>query len=247
MTLSQPFLQAILDHPQADRPRSDYARWLDERCDPLGEFIRVQCRLASAGNDGPCLFELETREQELLHEFGERWAGPVASAVSLYVFRRGFVEEVAVTAAEFLAHADALFGLAPIQVIHFSDAGDQVAALAHSAHLGRAQFLDFSDNRLGDSGVRVLIRSRHLGEVRGLNLTAVGMGDAGAQALAGALGFHGLRELYLDGNRIGNAGAQALAASPQLRSLTGLFLANNVFGSEGRRILSQSFGVRVHF
>src|SRR5262249_51734963 len=41
------FLQAILAAPEDDTPRLVYADWLEERGDPRGEFIRIQCELAA--------------------------------------------------------------------------------------------------------------------------------------------------------------------------------------------------------
>ena len=41
------FLQAVLENPDDDTPRLIYADWLEERGDPRGEFIRVQCELAN--------------------------------------------------------------------------------------------------------------------------------------------------------------------------------------------------------
>jgi uncharacterized protein (TIGR02996 family) len=45
------FLQAILESPDDYSPRLLFADWLDERGDPRGELIRVQCELASLGYD----------------------------------------------------------------------------------------------------------------------------------------------------------------------------------------------------
>jgi uncharacterized protein (TIGR02996 family) len=41
------FLRAVCEHPDDDRPRLIFADWLDEHGDPRGEFIRLQCALAS--------------------------------------------------------------------------------------------------------------------------------------------------------------------------------------------------------
>ena len=43
MTHDDAFLQAIIENPDDDAPRLLYADWLEERGDPRGEFIRVQC------------------------------------------------------------------------------------------------------------------------------------------------------------------------------------------------------------
>jgi uncharacterized protein (TIGR02996 family) len=45
------FLSNILAHPNDDGPRLAYADWLEERGDPRGEFIRVQCQIARADPD----------------------------------------------------------------------------------------------------------------------------------------------------------------------------------------------------
>ncbi len=77
------FLRAILAEPDKDLPRLIYADWLDERGDPRGQFIRVQCDIAILEqrlavvqegdrpiSDGLPLFkrmqDLRHRERELL-------------------------------------------------------------------------------------------------------------------------------------------------------------------------------------
>src|SRR5262245_17785517 len=40
------FVQAVLESPDDEGIRLIYADWLQERDDPLGEFIRAQCHLA---------------------------------------------------------------------------------------------------------------------------------------------------------------------------------------------------------
>src|SRR5690348_8414340 len=101
ISMSHPegFWQAILDNPRDDAPRLAYAAWLDERCDPLGEFIRVQCRLATLPAHHPHGLELETRQRELLAEYECMWSAPIADMVDWWVFRRGFVEEIGTSTA----------------------------------------------------------------------------------------------------------------------------------------------------
>jgi uncharacterized protein (TIGR02996 family) len=47
MTHEEAFLQAIIESPEDDAPRLVYADWLEERGDPRGEFLRLECRLRS--------------------------------------------------------------------------------------------------------------------------------------------------------------------------------------------------------
>lgn len=81
------FLRAICLEPSDDCPRLIYADYLEERGDPRGEFIRVQCamqkrRAGPAGpvsDDSPWLqndstyHALRRRERELLKEHGGAW------------------------------------------------------------------------------------------------------------------------------------------------------------------------------
>jgi uncharacterized protein (TIGR02996 family) len=71
---AEPFLRAILEHPDDDGPRLVYADWLDKQGDTArAEFIRVQCRLASLGPNDPERERLVAREQELIRDHGELW------------------------------------------------------------------------------------------------------------------------------------------------------------------------------
>jgi uncharacterized protein (TIGR02996 family) len=66
MTQDEAFLQAIWENPEDDTPRLVYADWLQEKGDPHGEFIHVQCLLAAMAPDDPRRTELKVREQSLL-------------------------------------------------------------------------------------------------------------------------------------------------------------------------------------
>src|SRR5258708_5051627 len=107
------YWQDILDDPLSDEPRLRYAAWLEDEGEPLGEFIQVQCRLADHA-DSELAWEWEQREQELLAEHEEDWAGEVRGLVEWWTFRRGFIEEIAAPAQRFLQHAEHLFEHAPL-------------------------------------------------------------------------------------------------------------------------------------
>src|SRR6266511_2319846 len=101
------FLQAVLDEPDDEAPRLIYADWLQERGDPRGEFIQVQCQLARLRAGDPRRVALEVEEQELFDEYGAEWLHAVHPSLWKFDalpcgFRRGFVEQVAMSASEFL-------------------------------------------------------------------------------------------------------------------------------------------------
>src|SRR4029078_6739128 len=77
--------------PDDDAPRLVYADWLEERGDPRGTFVRVQCALARLPADHPRRRELEQVEDSLFQSHGAAWAHGVAGRVSGFKFHRGFV------------------------------------------------------------------------------------------------------------------------------------------------------------
>lgn len=245
MTFEDQLFQAILGAPTTDEPRLRFADWLDESLNPLAEFIRVQCRLARGQESRGCQFELENRERELLGEFESLWSGEVAPFVDYWVFHRGFIEEIALSAGAFVAHWQYLFRRAPIQIVHINGLGDALPALVDCWGLKRLRFLDFSGNRLGDSGLRLLAQSPFLAGIQGLNLTHCGVGDAGIMALAASPHATCLRELYLDFNHCTDDGVEHLATSTALEGLQSLFIAFNNITRAGQYRLTERFGFRV--
>src|SRR5262245_37162751 len=133
MAVEEGFLQAILKAPDDDAPRLIYADWLEERGDPRGEFIRIQCELARMSEGGQYRAALVEREKKLLAENEEEWLGPLrrlglerrgsnhefaeftdASTLSCVDYRRGFVECVCLEVEAFLQRAESLFQAAPL-------------------------------------------------------------------------------------------------------------------------------------
>src|SRR3954471_17475622 len=110
MTREDDLLRAIRHDPDDDSLRLVYADWLEEHGGPEGlaraEFIRVQMELARAGGDDPRAAGLRARQDALLERHGADWAAPVAGLAREYTFRRGFVEEVTLSAARFLSQGE---------------------------------------------------------------------------------------------------------------------------------------------
>lgn len=219
--------------PQDDEPRLRYASWPDERDEPLGEFIRLQCQLERMPLRHSLRLELETRERELEADHGERWLGGLARLTSWSVFRRGFPDEVAVSASDFLRHATSIFAAAPIQQLHLSGVRDKVTELANSPYLTKISYLDLSGNQIRDRGAQRLARSPFLTNLEGLNLSSTGLGDSGVRALVSSPYLGNLRELFLCDNRITRRGYRLLADSALVRQLDTLSIrANERVGTE---------------
>jgi carbon storage regulator len=75
------FVQAIEEGPGDEGLRLVFADWLEERGDPLGEFLRLRCRLARLSADDPLRAGLEERERALWGEHGRAWAATLPAAL----------------------------------------------------------------------------------------------------------------------------------------------------------------------
>jgi uncharacterized protein (TIGR02996 family) len=250
------FFQAVLDEPDDEDLRLIYADWLEERGDPRGEFIRVQCRLAHLPRWARARPGLEARARELLAENLWTWNAPLHRLLSRtplrnqvrsrrglvhgWAYRRGFVEEVTVQARAFVDHGDALFRIGPLRHARLRDARPVIGALAESVHLAKLTTLELYRNGIGPEGMRVLARSPHLGRLTGLNLRENWVGDEGIEALAATPSLANLTFLGLASNGLPAGAVAALTASSHLNRLHELDLRLNGVGREGARALAGS-------
>jgi uncharacterized protein (TIGR02996 family) len=155
-------LQAILDHPADDQLRLIYADWLDERADPLGEFIRVQIALAGLQRDAPGHRQLYLREIELILRYKEEWF-PLRKAFTSWECRRGFMDEARGDAGKFLEVVQPLLASQPVRIVYLEGADSFLDQLADCPALERLAQLTLTNWRR--SGTRRNTRNRDLAEI----------------------------------------------------------------------------------
>jgi uncharacterized protein (TIGR02996 family) len=207
-------LAAIVESPDDDGPRLAYAARLDERGDPRGEFIRIQCAIARGESN------LVPRERALVEAHGRAWAGPLAELVDRWEFRRGFVEMVATN--RFAAHAARIFEHAPtVRELH-GGGGTAIEPFATTPLFSRIRTLVLTGRAVYDRVCEELARSQHARNLRSLELRGVLLSDAGAALLAGADSLHALETLIYCGDALGDLGLVALATSPILSTVAKL-------------------------
>lgn len=223
------FLERVRERPDSDEPRLIYADWLDEQGDPRGEFIRTQVALARLPEYDRRRGDLIQIEQDLLARHAEVWAAPFRGLATGPVFRRGFVDEVKVTARQFLAHADALFAAGPVRHLHLLDLGSHLTAVLLSPHLARLTGLTVFAQHLGLPLARAVADSPHLGGLQVLRLGRNRIGDAGAELIACAPQLAHLEDLDLSENELGEPGGLTLAV-PRFTGLRRLELGGNAVG-----------------
>jgi len=226
-------LDRVCADPADDAPRLHYADWLDERNDPRGEFIRVQCALARLPPDDSVRPALVGREGALLDLHEVRWAKPVRGIGSGFRFCRGFIEVMNVEAKTFLRRAGELFRLAPIRHVRFLDVGSSLERLMDCPHLARLSALTIFAQHIDDRLTRALVGSPHLDGLRELELGRNRIGDLGVQRLAWSPRFRMLTTLDLTDNAIGDTGIRAVAESSNLANLEVLELRRNELSRAG--------------
>jgi uncharacterized protein (TIGR02996 family) len=258
MTQAETFLQAIIASPDDESLRLIYADWLDERGDPRGEFIRVQCQLANVPEGDPRRPELETRGRDLLGTYEEQWAATVRPWVKAWTFHRGFVEDINADLDTALANADKLFGAAPLRRLT-STCSLFKRRVKHEALPPRAPLhrllaaacpylvllseVCFKVNDIGDRGLAALADSPQPFRLRRLDLSSANVGDDGVRAFASSPSFPQLTFLSLAGNPLRTAAAFSLAGSKHLNLLAELDLSYNMIGDAGVEALACSTGL----
>lgn len=240
-------LQTILEQSDEDAPRLMYADWLEERGDPRGEFIRVQCELARKGLPEGRRIELEVREWQLQTAHEKDWVGPLRGWVDAWGFQRGFIEQVTLSARDFLDHAEDMFQWTPLREVRLLGASEFLHELADCPYLGRLARLDLSSNDLGNAGIQVLAVSPYLTGLRDLCLRGNHIDTAGAQALAASPYLTRLTTLDLSDNPIGAMSIQLVALSPYLGRERELYLHFDKIQHDAREALEERFGERLEF
>jgi uncharacterized protein (TIGR02996 family) len=232
------FIERIREQPDDDGPRLIFADWLDERGDPRGEFIRVQCALARLPDGDARRSNLELAEHQLLESHQAAWTAPLAGLASDWTYRRGFIDSLSVTAVAFLERGGEIFRLGPVRRIRFVDSGHCFVKLVESPFLGKVREIDLCGSFLGNNGVSLLSRAKQLSRLELLHLGFNDLSDPALKALADMPHLANLSELYLDDNRqIGPPGLRAIADSPYLGNLRRLDLGGNNLTETALKVL----------
>lgn len=222
-------LAAIVAHPREDTPRLAYADWLDDHGDAdRARFIRLQYEIEKLPPIGAKASKAKKEEEALLKKHETRWLGELAGLARKCIFRRGFVEMVRVSVAQFLAHAGQLFDFAPIRDVRIEGIGERMAELVASPHFGRAEALGFNayiGDQLGvGNRLEVLLASPKLTTVRRLEWAMSNLGGAHVEQIAKCPYLGSVVHLDLSSNPCNDTGLRAVAHSDCLPALASLNL-----------------------
>jgi Leucine-rich repeat (LRR) protein len=184
--------------------------------------------------------EQRIRETELLQAHERAWAGPVADVCIKWMFHRGFVAFIEISAQQFVAHAPALFAAHPIRFATIQKPQRYVRGLADSPCLARLTGLSLGQNDLTAEDLEYLLGSCHFPQLKQLILSNNRLSDRHAALIASAAPLHSLEVLDLAYNDIRNRGVQTLVGSPILAQLNTLLLQKNSVRTLGAKALAES-------
>lgn len=236
-------LRAVAAAPDDDAPRLVYADWLEQRGDPRGEFIAVQCALAAlSGLSGAPLDRraaLEARERELIGPNRRRWLAELDLTASEGAFRRGFVEDVTLWFSRLLEMHEALSSApAPIRGLHLharpEDAAGRIPRLLALPLVSGLTRLSFTGLPLNKTAMTALAGAAELRGLRSLGLKGHVVNAEMLRILGSSTHLGGLRSLDLSFEKREVDEAKWLASSPHgLGNLTRLDLAGAFLHTEG--------------
>jgi uncharacterized protein (TIGR02996 family) len=237
------FLEAIAARPDDDSPRLIFADWLEERGDPRGTFVRLQCTLERLPSDDPRRPALEDEADRLLAAHQDEWAALLQGVTHGWRFRRGLVEWVEADGEAFLQHAPAWFAAFPLRGACLRLPPALMPELAACPYLGRLESLAFRGYFLRDRQLRELLDSPQLNRLTALDLNGHGIETVGVRALAESALLPRLRTLDLGNNRaVGDQAVRTLATASGAAGLHTLNLARTNLTPRG---VSDLFGSAV--
>jgi uncharacterized protein (TIGR02996 family) len=124
MITRETMLRAIAENPDDDAPRLIFTDWLEEQGDRTrrAPFIRIQCRMSRKDvSDLPAEERrlMKCRQVSYLNQYRAVWLHDdgIDSGLQGIKFRRGFVESVSMTGADFLLYFRTLACRAPVQTL----------------------------------------------------------------------------------------------------------------------------------
>ncbi len=143
----------IVENPEDDVPRLVFADGLCDAGDPRGEFIHLQCRLKKMAWEDDERAALVAKESELLRRFKHIWISEFEDLkVSDFVFERGFIRGVEITANQLIKSPKKLFDRLPLvdhlRIKALSD--EQVDAFCSIAQLDKIQRVQWCRTSLYD-------------------------------------------------------------------------------------------------
>jgi hypothetical protein len=150
------------------------------------------------------------RSYQLFHDHAGAWAADWPLPLHDPRYCRGFLDPVALPAADFPDHAARLAERMPLAHLRFIRARDRMPAVAACPQLALARRLTLAGEWAGSAEAAALAASPHLANLERLDLSANQITARGAAALAAAR-MPALRDLRIGRNPLKDRGLVAIA------------------------------------
>ena len=210
------FISEIADTPDDVTPRLIFADWLEERGDPRGEFIRIQCELADPSEDIERRERLDERQEELRRQFEAEWTTDLKGKVLDWTFHRGMVEYVEVDAADLYRHSEYFRKHVPIRFLTIRGSTEQLHAIHDLELLPQLVGLCLDDTSITQSDAHALSQAC-LPKLQTLSLSRCGLTDERLQPILN-IDAPNLVAVDLSLNRLRNRSASATSTRARLSS-----------------------------
>lgn len=256
MSTEPALLAAIAASPDDDLPRLVYADWLDENGRHLrAEFIRLQIEIArketlprAAVN---VFSHLWKRQQEILDDHRDELLGPLTGVVGWHEaeFRRGFLNDITLSAELFGTHGEAVARLVPLpERVEVTYAADWFALFQLNAdwlnavtHLRMSSRDDDIPDLTDPEDIPMMREACGWLRLRSLDLENCQYG-ADLPDLFAAPCFPALADLDLSFNDLTDAGVTALLNTGVPQRLKRLVLGGNPIGDQAAMELADRLG-----
>jgi hypothetical protein len=192
-----PLLASVIAEPDRDEPRLAYAAAIRADDPQRSRFIELQLACAAAAAPAP---ELTYGAADLVKAHGHAWHADMCPPCKAVHYHRGFVEHVALSMADFLAHGERLLRQAPIRHLDLEWSPGMTQALFASPLLATIRSISLDRCQLDDQAMAWLAASPYLPNLEWLELMRNHIGMPGVRALAGATGLPRLRYVGFFGN-----------------------------------------------
>ena len=216
-------LANIIANPTDKKPRLVYADLLQERGDPRGEFIILQCTRAELAAGDPRIAEIDAQCEALLKKHKKAWTALGENKGARWVFRRGFAEQLSLDAEHLLRNAALIFGAEPIEDLSIWK-------------------IDESKTMRGNSRLAPLL-DLPLHHVKRLSLARCHLTREDYDALGAAKTLDSVEILDLDGE--GHEAQVAGLANATLPKLRVLRMGTCLMGDDGIEALAKSQTLRM--
>lgn len=242
-------LEEVARQPESDEPRLVLADWFDEQEDPRGEYIRVQCQLASRRSAaGKPLNHIEFqqlhhRERELQGDVYALWEPHVPTTVKQWKCIRGVPAHGSMRFADFPEQAADACRRIPLEKLTLTGRATNVDKLAHSPQLNQIRALSLHNNLAPQGGLHALWESPQLSSLRMLQVDDYVFAADEAIAFGTSESLRSLIDLRLQRVHFLNGNVASLTQGPALKNLEVFGLRQTVGLMDF--LLSASFGSRL--